>query len=1170
MVMQPQGTQSPQPDPPTAERVPTVKPRRRHLLLKLLITLGVAIAIVIAAVYWVLGTDYPRQIAVNVAQNITGLRVEIGKLSINPIGQTEIDDLRVALPLSDKPFLVAPRIQATHTSLLGMLVSFNVAIDGVTIPNPELDLRQNADGTWNLQQALAQLATPSKNAAGGGATTLPNVVLRDAIVHVTKADGKTLDLKNVTLTGTRTGPLVWTFDGKLVDGLTLAGEVSTAGRWPHRVDLGLSPNAVRTFDPLVGPIPVAASATLQWQGQKTATGIEGRLTIPEKSTQLGPILTRGTVKITVDGATVLAEPENLSVTPPGLPAVTLAGGQATLAGSQLSLAGVKVRFADGTARVNGSADIAKLRGNLTASWEQISFPAGVTHQGTFTLEAANIWPSRPWVKGSLNIKADAGGGTLQTAASISGTGPSWTDATYVIDLPRLSYARRSMLVFENLQATLHNTADTVELSDVRVRQTIAGTARLNANGVYHFAGDQAGEGYFTAVGNDFEFGGERNLAFNVNAWADRKSVTVQNVHANLGTDGWVNLAGQYTFSDPEPIAAQLDLDTSPDLSLMLSNKLAVAGHVSGTMKVGGTLSPTHVTVAGQVSSRKLKVDRYLIGDADLLVRGSLLPDRADVRTEKLDAFGGRGWFGAEFPYFSDEFHAWMGFEEINLADLGAAVGSDRLSGTAGGEIDLHVPVGEIDRTYGQGTLTVSKPSAKPLLTAESATVPIRIGDGYVRLMPSATQSAGGTAAVDALLSLNQPSKFKLKVDLKDWLTQLPAEEFSVLTSGKIDLPQVEIAAGAATGHVRVDNRFFAHDKPIGDVGLRASAEGRLMRLDGLNGNVLGGRVRGKGSIQLDELSQGRLDASVDGLSLDRLAQIDPRLTGVQGQLSATLSAHAAQVPRPLGPLQADIVVDSDRASYKGIDIGDMQVRFFADRDRVAMADDPNNPNRVQLAGGELLLWGRLGQVPAGDDGVSRTSAFLSVHMNQLDTEQLNRMIDPDGKPVPGRLDGDIVAFGNAADVKRMSGQGHLKLSKSDLGNISVFAVLYNAMHLGLVPSAPNGYGDVNFRLTDGRLEIVGLNYFNRGVYAKGNLTLDNVLDLKYSPVSGYVLGTFRPLKDLKLPFFGTIDSILDALQSSATTLRIDGSMKKIQATPVSLRKVSKGLRDILVGEAQAK
>lgn len=1148
----------------------TPRPPRRRLLLKLLITLGAAVAVVLAVVYWFLSTDYPRQIAVRVAQNITGLRVQIGKLSINPIGQTEIDDLTVALPLADKPFLVAPKIQAKHTSLLGMLTSLNVAIDGVTIPKPELDLRQNADGTWNLQQALAQLATPSKNAAGGNATELPDVVLADAIVHVTKADGKTLDLNHVNLTGSRTAPLVWTFAGQLMDGLKMAGEVSTAGRWPHRVELLVTPTAVRAFDPLLGPIPVAAGATVQWQGEKTATGLAGRLTIPEKSTQVGPVVANGSAKLTVDGATITAEPDGFSVTPPGLPAVTLAGGQASFAGNQLTLAGLRVRFADGTARVDGQADLSKLSGHVTASWEQIAFPAGVTHQGTATLEAANIWPSRPWVKGSLNLKADVGGGTLQTAASLTGGGTRWTDATYVVTLPRLSYARRSMLVFENLQATLHNTADTIELSNVRVRQSQNGTARLDANGLYHFAGDQAGQGWFTAVGNGFAFGGENNLDFNINTWADPKSVTIQNVHANLGTDGWVNLEGQYTFSDPEPIAARLDLDTSPDLSLMLSNKLAVAGHVSGTMKVGGTLSPTHVSVAGQLSSRKLKVDKYLIGDADLQVSGSLLPDRADVRTEKLAAFGGNGWLGAEFPYFSDEFHAWTGFENINLADLGKAVGTDALSGTAGGELDLHVPVGEIDRTYGTGQVTVTNPTAKPALVAESATVPIRIGDGYVRLTPSATQSAGGKAAIDALLSLNQPTKFRLKLDLHDWLTQLPVQEFSLLTSGKIDLPQVDIAASSASGRVRVDNQFFVHEKPIGNVGLRASADGRLIRLEGLRGELLGGRVRGEGSVQLDDLSLGRLDASIESLSLDRLAQIDPRLTGVQGQITATLAAHAAEVKRPLGPLQVDIVVDSERAEYKGIEIGDSRVRFFADRDRVAMADDPKDPNRVQIAGGELLLWGRLGQVPAGDDGVSRTSAFLSVHMDRLDTEQLNKMIDPDGKPVPGRLSGDIVAFGNAGDIKRMSGQGQLKLADSDLGNIGVFAALYNAMRLGLAPSAPSGYGDVNFRLTEGKLDVTGLNYFNRGVYAKGSLTLDDALNPKQSAVNGYVLGTFRPLKDLKLPFFGTIDGILDALQSSATTLKIDGTMKQIKATPVSLREVSTGLRNILVGEAQAK
>lgn len=1181
---------APSAGPPAADpRAPApalARPRRKHRLLKFLIAVLVALAIVVATVFWFLGSDHPRQIAINIAQNVTGLRVEIGKLEIDPGGKTNLRDLRVSLPLAERPFATVDSIAVENESLLGILFTLDPGVRTASVHGVHLDVRQNTDGVWNLQQVLNQLATPGKNAASGSTPPLPEVSVTDASATVTLADGRTAEFKGIQFHGTPRNALAYDFNADLT-GLAVAdGELSASGRWPHRANVTIKPALLKAIEPLTGVIPTVASAQLNWQGERTATGLTGRLTIPEKTTQFGPLLASGAAKLTLDnsagGATVTAEPEDFTVTPPGLPAVTLAGGSATLAGTQLTLAGMRARFADGTARLDGSADIATERGNIVASWEQIAFPAGVTHEGKLTLEVANIWPGRPWVKGNIDLSGDAAGGQFETQATLAGDGASWTDATYVIDLPVLRYARRSELRLQDIQATLHNTADTVELSNVRVRQNTipraaGGTAELDAHGVYHFAGEQSGNGFFTAVGRGFAFGGEHNLDFTVNAWADKDSITLQNAYANLGTDGWANLTGQYTFGRPEPIAAQLDLDTDRNLSLTLSNAMTVGGHVSGSMKVGGTLTPTRVTIVGQVSSRNLKVDQFEIGDADLLVRGSLLPDRADVRTERLDAFGGQGWFGADFPYFGDVIHAWMGFEKISIADLGTAIGQSNLGGTAEGEFDVHVPVGELDRAYGTGNITIDHPSAKPGLMATEVAMPVHVGDGYVRVSPRATQEAGGTAAIVALVSLNDPGKFKLNVNLNNWLTQLPMEEFSVLTGGRIDLPQVELGTQAANGSVSVDNHFFAHDKPIGDISVRASASGRQVKLERLGGQLLGGQVEGQGSINFDDLSQGKMIASISGMSLDRLAQIDPRLTGVQGGLSLSLHSHASDVPHPLGPVQADIVIDSDRATYKGIEIGDSRVRLFADRSRVAMADDPNDPNIIAIAGGTVRLWGRVGQVPAvAGDGVaradteSRTSAFVSAHLDQIDTEQLNKMIDPDGRPVPGRLSGDVTAFGNAADVKRISGQGRLKLTDSDLGNVGLFAALYNAMRLGLVPSTPTGYGDVNFRLTNGKMEVTGLNYFNRGVYAKGAITLNDVLNLKNSPVSGYVLGTFRPLKDLKLPFFGTIDSILDALQSSATTLRIEGTMKAIQATPVSLKAVSGNLKNILVGEAQAK
>ena len=1157
---------------------PAVPPqqRRKRRWLKLTVALLVALAIVLAAVQVFLWSDYPRQIGQHVATNLTGLRVEIGKLTLTWSGETTIHDLRVALPLESKPLLVVPKIVAHHTSLPGIALTLGgVAIGRVEIDAPDIDARQNTDGSWNLQQAIGQLASLGKSNAAAGATRLPDVSITGGAIHVTPMAGKTVDVRDITVTGKNDTALAYTLDADLGGLADAKGKLSASGRWPHELLVTLRPSLFNAAGPIlgVGTMPAVASATVQWQGEQTSTGVAGRLTLPEKTTQVGPITAAGTAKVDVDGLNVAISPDGLTVNAPAVPAVTLAGGVVKYAGGRITLDGLRVRLAEGTARLDGSADIAGQRGNVTASWEQIAFPPGIVHQGSALIEAANIWPGRPWVKVAANVSGTAAGATFETQARVTGDGPRWTDATYVIDLPLVRYAKRSAVEVTDVQATVHNTADTVEFSDVRLRQTTAGPATLAARGVYHFAGPSAGTGTLTAVGDGFAFAGQQNLAFNLNLWADGKTVTLQNAYARLGTLASATLVGDYLIGDPRPIRMRLDFDTARDAAFTLSKTVAVAGHAKGKMKVGGTLDPLNVTVGGDLTSRDLKLGRFVVGDADLVVSGAFKTDRASLQTERLDAFGGGGRFGTDFPYFSDTVHAWTDFAGINLADVGAAVGAKDLTGTAAGQFDLFVPVTDLRYAYGSGNINVDKPAFGTLAAAESLTIPVNIGEGYVRLDPSAVQAKGGRVDVTANVDLDAPTRLKdLDVTLKNWLTPLPLPEYSATTGGRIELAQLDLLGQSASGHVSVRSEVFAHDKPIGRASVGIKADGRQVRLENLGGEVLGGELYGRGTIDLDAPAAGRLDAGIKGLGLDRLTQIDPRLTGMEGRLSVTLATHAAEGDRPLGPVQVDLNVASDRATYKDVEVGDINVRAFLDKDRVALNDEKDNPNTIHVAGGTAKLWGRVGQVPAGPDGVSRTSAFVSLRLDGIDCEQLDRMIDPDGKPTPGKLAGDIVAFGNPGDPRRFGGQGQLQISDSDLANVGLISVLYDAMHLGFGAGTPKGYGNVVFRLSDGRLDVTSMDYFNRGIYARGAFSLGDVSKVKDSPISGYILGTVRPLKDLDLPLIGTFDSILDALQRSATTLRLDGTMEKdkLKVTPVSLKNASGDLKNILVGESQAK
>ncbi|MGN6625272.1 MAG: hypothetical protein ACTHLN_01515, partial [Tepidisphaeraceae bacterium] len=976
------------------------------------------------------------------------------------------------------------------------------------------------------------------------------------------------------LKGQNQGQLAWAFEadaGALADA---KGKVVPAGAWPHDVTAHVDPKLVDALAPLLGDqaqaLPKDVAVTASWTGERTATGIAGTLTLPKDAVHVGPYAADGRARISVEGNTIAVQPDDLSLHAPAVPTVTLAGGKVSLVGMLAQVDDLRVRFADGTLRASGQADLDQQKGSLNASWEQIAFPAGVQSQGTLAIDAANIWPGKPQVNARLTLTGHAAGGVFETHLNALTTGNRWTDATTTINVPMIRASRKTQIKIENARFVLHNTASAVQLVEAGIESTGSGaTPTLKARAELTFAGQHAGDWFFTAVGSGFPIAQSRALGFNVDAVGNHEQITLKTAYASIGRSIWANLTGQYVYGRPEPVGMQLVLDSDPHLSLKLNDRLNAAGHVSGALVIGGTVQPMNVTIRGHVKSQNFAFDDLAVGDADIAVQGKLSPDKAELHTQRLNLFGGEGSFEADFPYFDREIHASLDLKDMRLSRIGEAVNVTNLAGLLGGTVDLRVPIDNPLGMVAGGQLNIDHPVG-PMLNARRVIVPIGIQDGWINLSPEATQDTGGTAALNLYTTFAALTKVNVQAKLSNWQTALPLQDMTGLTDADVVL-NVDVQKQSAMGSVKVDQQVSLGNQTIGQAAVDISANGRSLALNSVTGQILDGVAYGQGTLNLDALDRAELWTGITGMSFNKLARLAPQLGDVKGKLSLRIHAHPADVAHPLGPVQVDLNVDSDHATYKGIQIGDTRIKAFAATDRIVLADDPKDPNQIAIAGGTANLWARLSRVPAGAQGTrAQPSAFVSIQLDRLDTEQLNRMIDPDGKPVPGRLSGTISAYGNPFAVRRLNGDGMLNITDSDLANIGVFAVLYNAMHLGMGPNVPNGEGEIAFRLDNGRLDVTRLNYFNRGVFAKGVITVDNVLRLKESPLSGYLLGTFRPLKDTALPFLGTLDGILDALQRNATTLKIGGTVKQVQAVPVTLHDVSSDLRNLIVGEAQAK
>ena len=105
-------------------------------------------------------------------------------------------------------------------------------------------------------------------------------------------------------------------------------------------------------------------------------------------------------------------------------------------------------------------------------------------------------------------------------------------------------------------------------------------------------------------------------------------------------------------------------------------------------------------------------------------------------------------------------------------------------------------------------------------------------------------------------------------------------------------------------------------------------------------------------------------------------------------------------------------------------------------------------------------------------------------------------------------------------------------------------VLYNATRLGHRVDPAARHGSLDLSLQASTLSLHNIRYFNRGVQARSSsIEINDVWPIPHSRVFGYVVGSARPLKDLKLPLLADVDQIMGVLQQDLTTVKLDGPLE---------------------------
>lgn len=207
----------------------------------------------------------------------------------------------------------------------------------------------------------------------------------------------------------------------------------------------------------------------------------------------------------------------------------------------------------------------------------------------------------------------------------------------------------------------------------------------------------------------------------------------------------------------------------------------------------------------------------------------------------------------------------------------------------------------------------------------------------------------------------------------------------------------------------------------------------------------------------------------------------------------------------------------------------------------------------------MRLWARVSRHNGG-----LLSSDTSLTFNNINLDQLTRTVIAKAHPTPGLLSGHLTAVALSNNWHNAIGSGELKITQSNLAGSTIMASVYRLLNVRLNNNKPTGTGEARWRIDGGNAQITYLHYFDRGVEILGAGELDNIWKMPDSTLKGYVIGTVRPFKHFHVPFIPQAKAILNALESSVSSVQVAGTWAHPTTTPVVFKNIGTAIQEIFV------
>ena len=453
-------------------------------------------------------------------------------------------------------------------------------------------------------------------------------------------------------------------------------------------------------------------------------------------------------------------------------------------------------------------------------------------------------------------------------------------------------------------------------------------------------------------------------------------------------------------------------------------------------------------------------------------------------------------------------------------------------------------------------------------------------DGVVKLEPVVARSGpekdAGRTDLSVTYALAAPTRVRTHVTVKNWPYPLGSAlggTTEARANADVDLG-VDLKLKGAVGNATAGVDVILHPTVAGrsvpqtlaHAQVAAEVRGRTVTLDDLSGKVLNGTFQGSGQLDVGKPLEaaGRLQwQDVDAAALFPITG-NKNLADLGGIFSGTVTVAPTRDPRPLEPVRIDVNVAAHGGHYGTVKLGDdgrllmTHAVAYANVNRAVL-----DHSDIFVAGGVVHVWGRVGTELG-------TQAAI-VDYRGLSLDQLAHAIpgQADG-PVPGQLQGELRIIRNGSGLNGITGGGPARIVNADLIHIPAIGTLYKLTGHDGGGLQPGGRGGLNLAIEAGSVRINGLRFLNRGLEAKGLLTVGPIdtADVKASALGGQVVGTLQDLKGSRLPLISDFNDNFAALQSNLTTLNVRGTLGAPKITAAGADEIGSGLRELLVGDAQ--